>query len=124
MKTAIITLFATLAMTASGTAAPQYLVESTVVTRNARGEERLTAPRVVVGNGQQATIQIGDRIKYAVTPEVRDNGTVDLSLVLIESSYTNKTEKLTGFRVTTRLGKETQMRIGKREFTTRTSLPK
>jgi hypothetical protein len=124
MKSISITLFAATVTTAIAAAAPQYLVESSVVTRNTKGTDKLTAPRVVVANGQQATIQIGDAIKYGVTPEVRGNGAVDLRVVLIEPTNTKEAEKLTGLRVTTKLGKEATCRIGTREFTTKTSVAK
>ena len=128
MNTTINALLAAIAVTATASAAPRLLVETTITQTSAKGDKDVWAvPRVIVESGQEGIAQLGNqlgKLEYAVTPTLLDNGTVDVRAVLTERPDGKKAEQLAAPRIKARLGEKAEIRVGNVAFQTTTSLAK
>lgn len=123
MKIVTGTLLATLAVALTASASPALLVATTITEHHAKGgPDVLKAPRITIESGKQAIVRVG-KLEYAVTPHLREDGTVDLQAILTEREG-NKADKLAAPRIKAKLGKEVEIRAGDLTFRTRVSLAK
>lgn len=118
MKTAINTLFATIAIALTASASPELVLETIITEHHAQGGRKvLSAPRMTIEGGKQATVQVG-KVECAFTPALKNDGTVDLRVVFTE----HKADKLAAPRVTAKLGQVVEIQTGQLAFTAKTTL--
>ena len=123
MKTTIITLLATIVITLTASASPALLVETTITEHHANGgKDVLLAPSITVESGKQASMQVG-KFDYAVTPNLLNDGTVDLRAILTKHNGM-KTDMLATPSIKAQLGEVAEIQIDQLAFTTKTSLAK
>ena len=82
----------------------------------------MKAPRISTESGKQAVIKVG-KFEYAVTPALRDGGTVELHAVLTERNG-DKADVLTAPTIEAVIGQAAEIKIGDLTFATTTSLAK
>jgi hypothetical protein len=84
MKSLFVGVLGLVAGSLSALAAPTMVIDAVISQRDGAGQlTAVAAPKVVVESGKEAVIQHG-RMQYAVTPNLLENGTVVLSVVISE----------------------------------------
>jgi len=123
MKLTIKILLASLTLGSSGFAAPTLLLETTITEhRAARDKIVLAAPRVVIESGRQAVVEV-NKLEYAVTPTLLDNGTVEIRATLTDRTG-GEVKRLAAPRIKTQLDHIAEIQVGQFAFTTKTSVVK
>lgn len=118
MKTAINALFATIAIALTASASPKLVLEMTITEHHAQdGKKVLSAPRIEIENGKQATVQVGI-VEVAFTTTLKNDGSVDVRAVFTE----DKAGKLAAPCITAKLGQVVEIQIGQHAFTAKTTL--
>ncbi|MHA3775414.1 hypothetical protein ACXR0O_28165 [Verrucomicrobiota bacterium sgz303538] len=108
------------AFLASTAAAERPLLVHTTITRpNERGgTDHLNSPQFRVDSGKQGIVEVGNLIKFAITPELLKDGTARIEVLLISGDKGQPAEQFTAPPVKAVLGEPTQIQIGEHVFTT------
>lgn len=123
MKTSITTLLASLVISLSASAAPHLLIETTISKHKANGDKELLGqPSVIIESGNQGSIESG-KLKYALTPTLDANGTVEIEAVITERNG-EKVRTIAKPRMIVELGKVAEIKVGELSFTVQPSLAK
>jgi hypothetical protein len=123
MKTTITALLSAIAIPLAAPASPSLILETTITEHHATGgPDVMKAPQISTESGKQAVIKIG-KYEYAVTPDLRDDGTVELHTVLTERNG-DKADVLTAPTIKAVIGQAAEIKIGDLTFVTTTSLAK
>jgi len=121
MKTTINALLATIAISLTASASPALLVETTVTEHQVNGGKDVMTS-FTAESGKQAIIRF-DKLEYAVTPTLLDDGAVDLSVTVTQGGD-KKTDSLLVPTIKTKLGNVAEIQIGQVALTMKTSLAK
>lgn len=118
MKTAINALLATIAIALTASASPELVLETTITEHHAPGGKTvMSAPRIKIESGKQATAQVGN-VECTFTPTLKIDGTVDFRAVFTK----HKADKIAAPCITAKLGQVVEIQIGQLAFTAKTTL--
>lgn len=123
MKIFTLALFASLAVAFTASASPELIVETTITQNHAQGgPDVLKGPNIKVKSGEPAVVVVGG-LEYTVTPTMKEDGSVEVRLVLIKRKG-DQADQFVAPLTTTKLGQTAEFTVGEFAFASKITLAK
>ena len=124
MKIFFCILLAVTGLVATAAAAPRLIVDTVVTDTDAHGKDRVLARfHLLTLNKKQIVMPTGSR-RYAVTPTLRPDGTVDLSHTMTHPNYKGESVTIGPYHQNEPLGETSEVSFGSITYATKVAKAK
>ena len=124
MKTCLYSLFISVALVTTTSAAPKLILDTLVTDADGHGKDRVLAHFHVLTKNRKKTVLLVGKYRYAVTPILRDDGSVDVVAFMTHPNNQGKDWTIGPYKQNGPLGEPRNISFGSTTYAAKVSLAK